>query len=528
MPGTPIDLDALRRAVIEAGATGVASSSASAIECRLPSEEIPALADRLATLGVSCQFLAAADTRATGGDFTLAYVFAPTRLSPAVNVLVAVPAAAACFPSLATRSFAASRFEREIHDLFGLVPQGHPDLRRLALHQYWPEGYHPLRRDAAPRTDFIDAGEPFPFRHVEGEGIFEITVGPVHAGIIEPGHFRFSVEGETIVNLETRLGFVHKGTEKLFEGLPLDQTPALAERISGDTSLGHILAYCQALEALAGCPVPPRAGRLRIVLLELERIYNHVGDVGMIINDTGFSFGHAHCFRIREELLRLNERLTGHRLLRGAVVPGGVTGPIVTASLPEAATTVEKLVAEFVEIARLCLDNTTVLERLQGTGRLSPSTAAEMQVVGLVGRASGIDADVRRDAPFAAYGEAEVRVPLYETGDVWARTMVRIDEAREAARLIRTTAGPGTEEATRVPLPPFTAGAHAVGLVEAWRGPVWHWVRAAGPASLDRVKVVDPSFRNWPALEYAVLKNIVPDFPLCNKSFNLSYSGNDL
>ncbi len=460
MPGTPIALDSLRRAVIEAGATGVASSSTSAIECRLPREEIPALADRLAKLGARCQFLAAADTCVTGGDFTLAYVFAPPRLAPSVNVLVAVPAAAACFPSLATRSFAASRFEREIHDLFGLVPHGHPDLRRLALHQYWPEGYHPLRRDAAPRTDFVDTGEPFPFRHVEGEGIFEITVGPVHAGIIEPGHFRFSVEGETIVNLETRLGFVHKGTEKLFEGLALD--------------------------------------------------------------------GHAHCFRIREELLRLNERLTGHRLLRGAVVPGGVTGPIVTASLPEAATTVEKLVAEFVEIARLCLDNTTVLERLQGTGRLSPSTAAEMQVVGLVGRASGIDADVRRDAPFAAYGEAEVRVPLYETGDVWARTMVRIDEAREAARLVRTTAGRGAEGATRVPLPPLTAGAHAIGLVEAWRGPIWHWVWADGPASLNRVKVVDPSFRNWPALEYAVLKNIVPDFPLCNKSFNLSYSGNDL
>src|SRR3989449_7560254 len=306
MPGAPIALDSLTRAVIEAGATGVALSSTSAVECRLPRDEIPALADRLAPLGVSCQSLAAADTRATGGDFPLVYVFAPPRLAPAVTVLVRVPAAAACFPSLATRSFAASRFEREIHDLFGLVPQGHPDLRRLALHQYWPEGYHPLRRDAAPRTDFVDAGEPVPFRHGAGDAIFEITVGPVHAGIIEPGHFRFSVEGETIVNLETRLGFVHKGTEKLFEALPFDRTPAPADRISADTSLGHALAYCQALEALAGCPVPPRAGRLRVVLLELERIYNHVGDVGMIINDTGFSFGHAHCFRIREELLRLN------------------------------------------------------------------------------------------------------------------------------------------------------------------------------------------------------------------------------
>jgi Ni,Fe-hydrogenase III large subunit/Ni,Fe-hydrogenase III component G len=504
------------------------SLSGGSIECRLPSWEIPALADRLATLGVRCQFLGAADTRASRDDFTLAYVFAPPRLSPAVTVLVSVPTSTASFASLATRSFAASRFEREIHDLFGLIPLGHPDLRRLALHQYWPANYHPLRRDAVPRMDFVDAGEPFPFRRVEGEGIFEITVGPVHAGIIEPGHFRFSVEGETIVNLETRLGFVHKGTEKLFEGLPLDRATALAERISGDTSLGHALAFCQAIEALAGCSVPPTARRLRVVLLELERIYNHVGDVGMIINDTGFAFGHAHCFRIREELLRLNGRLTGHRLLRGAVVPGGVTGPIATASMPEAAAIVEKLVAEFVEIARLCLDNTTVLERLQGTGRLTLATAMEMQVVGLVGRASGIDADVRRDAPFAGYDEAEIRVPLFEAGDVWARAMVRLEEAREAARLIRAMAAHRADGPTQVALSPLAPGAHTFGLVEAWRGPVWHWAVADSPTSLARLKVVDPSFRNWPALEYAVLKNIVPDFPLCNKSFNLSYSGNDL
>jgi Ni,Fe-hydrogenase III large subunit/Ni,Fe-hydrogenase III component G len=519
--------DALRHAVMRAGAADVASS-VSAIRCRLPAWEIPALADRLAPLGARCQFLAAADTRAAGGDFTLAYVFAPPQLAPSVTVLVAVPAGAARFASLATRSFAASRFEREIHDLFGLVPEAHPDLRRLALHQYWPQGYHPLRRDAVPRTDFVDTGEPFPFRHVEGEGIFEITVGPVHAGIIEPGHFRFSVEGETIVNLETRLGFVHKGTEKLFEGLAFDRAPALAERISGDTSVGHVLAYCQALEALAGCAVPPRAARLRVVLLELERIYNHVGDVGMIVNDTGFAFGHAHCFRIREELLRLNERLTGHRLLRGAVVPGGVTGPITTARLAEAAARAENLVAEFAAIARLCFDNTTVLERLQGTGRLTEQTATEMQVVGLVGRASGIDADLRRDAPFAAYGQTGVNVSVYGTGDVWARTMVRLDEAREAARLVREATRLDVPGLVRAPIPPLTPGAHALGLVEAWRGPVWHWVVAGGPSTLSRVKVVDPSFRNWPALEYAVLKNIVPDFPLCNKSFNLSYSGNDL
>src|SRR5213079_652351 len=343
---------------------------------------------------------------------------------------------------------------------------------------------------------------------VEGEGIFEITVGPVHAGIIEPGHFRFSVQGETIVNLETRLGFAHKGTEKLFATLPLDRTPALAERISGDTSVGHALAHCQALEALAGGDVPARARWLRVVLLELERLYNHVADVGMIVNDTGFAFGHAHCFRIREELCRLNARVAGHRLLRGAVVPGGVDGPIAGAALGELASAVEALTAAFEEIARLSLDNTMVLERLQGTGRLTNRTAREMQVVGMVARASGIDADARRDAPFAAYGALPLHVPVYETGDVWARTLLRIEEARQAAALIAEAARRAPQGAVFAPPGPLRAGAHATGLVEGWRGPIWHWVLAAGPEAVARVKVVDPSFRNWPALEYAVLKNI--------------------
>jgi Ni,Fe-hydrogenase III large subunit len=258
----------------------------------------------------------------------------------------------------------------------------------------------------------------------------------------------------------------------------------------------------------------------------MERLYNHVGDVGMIVNDTGFAFGHAHCFRLREELLRLNERLTGHRLLRGGVVPGGI-GAAVTVSAT-LATDVARLAGEFAEVARLSLDNTLVLERLQGTGRLTNRTAREMQVVGMVARASGIDTDARRDAPFAPYDALRVQVPVHDAGDVWARTMVRLEEARESARLIGALARalPGGD--TRVPLPPLRAGEHATTVVEGWRGPLWYWALAAGPAALARVKVVDPSFRNWPALEYAVLENIVPDFPLCNKSFNLSYSGNDL
>jgi Ni,Fe-hydrogenase III large subunit len=521
------DVETLRRVAHDAGATDITTGD-QVVECRLPPSGIVTCADRLAGLGLEPQWVAAADTRATSGQFTVAYLFAPPTHRPALLARIGVPTERPSFPSLATRSFAASRFEREIQDLFGLSAADHPDPRRLALHQFWPEGYHPLRRDVAARDDVTDDGRPFPFRRVDGTGIFEITVGPVHAGIIEPGHFRFSVEGEAIVNLETRLGFVHKGTEKLFESLPLARAPELAERISGDTSVGHALALCQALETLSGCHIPARAAWLRVLALELERLYNHVGDVGMIVNDTGYAFGHAHCFRLREQLLRLNARLTGHRLLRGAIVPGGVAGTLATAALERPARELQRIASEFFQVARLALDNTMVLERLQGTGRLTPRTAREMQVVGLVARASGINADARRDAPFAAYGPLGVRVPVYDTGDVWARTMVRLDEARESVRLIDEVARRLPDGEAFVAPGPLPRDAQAIGLVEGWRGPIWHWVTAGGPATLARVKVVDPSFRNWPALEHAVLNNIVPDFPLCNKSFNLSYSGNDL
>ena len=516
---------AIQEALAAEGALALTADGA-AVRARIEARRVREVADALARLGLEVQLLTAADTRDATGDFTLVCVFAPPAATPTVTLLAAVPAAEPSVVSLATRSFAASRFERDTHDLFGIVPDGHPDLRRLALHQFWPGGYHPLRRDAGPREDLRDEGQPFPFRRVEGAGVFEITVGPVHAGIIEPGHFRFSVEGETIVSLETRLGFVHKGTEKLFETLPFERTTELAERISGDTSVGHALAWCRTVEALAGCTVPPRAAALRAVLLEMERLYNHVGDVGMIVNDTGFAFGHAHCFRLREELLRLNERLTGHRLMRGAVISGGVSNAVTVSGT--LAAEVARLVGEFEEVARLSLDNTMVLERLQGTGRLTNRTAREMQVVGMVARASGIDADARRDAPFSPYDTLGVRAPVYDTGDVWARTMIRLDEARESARLIGVLLDALPSGEIQAPVGPLRAGDHATIVVEGWRGPLWYWALASGPRQLARVKVADPSFRNWPALEYAVLENIVPDFPLCNKSFNLSYSGNDL
>lgn len=470
----------------------------------------------------------AEDTRAEEGSFTLRYLFELDGMDGFILLSVPVPASDPTFPSLATRWYLASRFEREIHDLFGLVPLEHPDLRRLPLHQFWPTDFHPLLKEAVPSAKFVDDGSPFPFRHVEGEGIYEITVGPVHAGIIEPGHFRFSVEGETIINLESRFYFVHKGIEKLFETLPWERGVELAERISGDSSVAHAMAFCQAVESIAGVTIPPRAAALRVALLELERLYNHITDVGALCADTGFAIAQVHAMRLREDLLRLNAQLFAHRLLRGVLTPGGVLRDVGEAQKTEVRTRIHRVLEDFNEIVEIARNNSLLMDRLLSTGMLSRRTAREMQVVGVVGRASGIDADARRDHPFAAYRNLEVRVAVMQEGDVWARMMVRVEEARESVRLIDQVVEQLPEGKICEPVAELEKNTSAFGLVEGWRGPIWHWVVTGKERSLARVKVKDPSFANWPALNYAMLKNIVPDFPLINKSFNLSYAGNDL
>jgi Ni,Fe-hydrogenase III large subunit/Ni,Fe-hydrogenase III component G len=494
--------------------------------CTIPPGDVPALARWLpASFGAELILVVGADRRRDQGAFHVHYLFGQARENWFLHATVAVAGDHPEVPSLATLHYPASRFEREIFDLFGIRALGHPDPRPLMRHGFWPADYFPLRKDARPR-EFRDDGQAFPFQQVGGEGVYEIPVGPVHAGIIEPGHFRFSVVGETIIDMKSRLYFTHKGTEKLFEGRAPGDGVELAERVSGDTSVGHALAYCQAMEALAGVAVPARARYLRVILLELERLYNHVGDFGMIANDTGFAAAHSHCFRIRERLLRLNKRLTGHRLLRGILAPGGLRGDLPAGR--ELAAEVDGALADFEEIVQISLSNTLVADRLEGTGRLEAHTARDHGALGFVARASGLDADTRRDHPFAAYGELSFRVPVFESGDVRARTLARVEEARESAKLIRqaVTALPGGP--LRAPVGEVPAFVPAFSLVEGWRGRIVHWLMADAGGRLERVKIVDPSFLNWRPLSYALLKNIVPDFPLCNKSFNQSYSGNDL
>ena len=433
------------------------------------------------------------------------------------------------FPSITPHIHAAQWYEREIRDMFGLIAEGHPDLRRLVRHEHWPKGTHPLKKEFPWNTVLGRQQGQYAFRHIEGEGVFEVPVGPIHAGIIEPGHFRFSVAGEPIMQLEVRHFWKHRGVEKLFENHTLTTAVPLTERVSGDTTVGHSLAYCQAVETLLGLEVPRRARYLRSLFLELERLHNHLGDVGAICNDTAYTLAHAHGSRMKEQIMQLNDRLTGSRFLRGVNCVGGVDVDLEASRFDEVVAELDRLEKDFTELEEIIFANASLTDRLETTGVLNERTAIDHGVMGVVGRASNINRDVRRDHPFAAYDELQVKVALYRYGDVRARMRVRMDEIHESIRLIREVRariphGPIMAPPTRAPAP----GEWALSAVEGWRGEILYFVMAGEDGAIHRCKVRDPSFVNWPAIQYAVLGNIIPDFPLINKSFNLSYAGNDL
>jgi Ni,Fe-hydrogenase III large subunit/Ni,Fe-hydrogenase III component G len=426
-------------------------------------------------------------------------------------------------PSLSRLSFPAGRFEREMHDLHGIVPLDHPLPRRLVRHFHWPKGWYPMHPDAGDPPAFGEQEGPYPFLEVTGDGVYEIPVGPVHAGLIEPGHFRFSVVGETILKLKARLWFVHKGIEKLFQGRALAAGLPLAERISGDTAVGHALAYCLAVEEATNAVVPEQAQCARALLLELERLHNHVADLGMLCNDVGHGILNAHAQRVREQLLRLNHTVTGHRLLRGGVVPGGST----LHTLPSPAR-LEAIGDDIREIVRLALGHSTVHDRFTGTAILPTEAARDIGCLGYVARASGLLQDARIAHPFTPHGRP-AHVPVQTGGDVLARFLVRAEEIDTSLALIRELSNHVTSGTVLGPSPaPGEGPRSGVGLVEGWRGTIATRVELAADATLTRVKPVDPSFFNWPALPIALNNTIVPDFPLTNKSFNLSYAGNDL
>jgi Ni,Fe-hydrogenase III large subunit/Ni,Fe-hydrogenase III component G len=440
---------------------------------------------------------------------------------------VSIDPSVRAFPSMAAEVPALNWQEREIQDWFGLEAVGHPNPRRVALHDNWPD-VHPLRKEFP-----IDAvlppfeGEQHVYRPTLGEGVFHIPVGPVHAGIIEPGHFSFAVAGEPILYLQLRMFYVHKATEKRFEQLPIHHAVFLAESVSGDSSFSHATAFCQAVERIANVELSDSAKRTRSILLELERIYNHVADIGAIANDVAFVVANAHASRLREEILCINEELTGSRLLRGVVCPGGIRRPLNTAGLSRASTALGRFARDFEDLVEMLHTSDSTRDRLERTGTLHPDKTRDLGIVGVGGRASGQDRDVRRDHPYAAYDSLQINVPVYHEGDVLRRVQVRIDEVRHSLSLIRALQSGLDGGPYRVPMPPLPADGYAMATVEGWRGEILYWVRTASGNRIARCKVKDPSLNNWPAMVEAVQGNIVPDFPVINKSFNLSYSGTD-
>ncbi|KKW42501.1 MAG: hypothetical protein UY92_C0006G0062 [Candidatus Magasanikbacteria bacterium GW2011_GWA2_56_11] len=481
------------------------------------------------TRGLELKTITATDERNRGGGFRIFYVFGVPKQNLFIIPYI-VLADTAEFPSLTKDIHEASSYERRIMTFFGLSPAGHPHPRPLILHENWPADVFPLRQDFNWQERPAAARGNYEFYRVEGEGIYEIPVGPVHAGIIEPGHFRFSVAGEEIMLLEAKLGYKHKGIEKLFENLPLASTLRLAERISGDTSFTHALAFCQAIEQLTELPVPRRAAYLRVIFSELERLANHANDIGFIMLDTGYSFGGSQGARLREVIMRWNERLTGSRFLRGVNVFGGVAKDITPEAGNELEAALQAWQRDFDQVIAIAEDSHSLLNRLEDTGKLDYQLAVDHGIVGVAGRAVGLKKDARLDYPYAAYAELPLEIAVEKDGDVRSRFYVRVKEARSSVALILAALknlprGECSVGEQRVKL---ARNRCAVGLAEGWRGEIVYFVMTGDTGDLARVDVRDPSFVNWAVLGHAGRGNVVPDFPLINKSFNLSYSGNDL
>lgn len=443
----------------------------------------------------------------------------------------AVDIATPLLPSHTPYYMGADRLERHVQDMAGLAFGDHPDARRWTRHQAWSEERFPLRNDfsvAEKPEETTPADTEYPFAKVQGAGVNEIPVGPVHAGTIEPGHFRFQAVGEDILQLEERLGYAHKGIEKIAVGRDPAELARLAGRVSGDSTVAHTWAACQAMERSVRLNVPARALMLRAIMIERERVANHIGDVGAICNDVGFAFMMAQCGRLREDWQRRSQNVFGHRLMMDFVVPGGVSIDIDNIQIAKLKANHAEFRKELNELYDIIDDNPSLEDRLLTTGRLTQETARKFGVLGYVGKASGLDFDVRHSNPYPPYNKVEVKVPVYEDGDVAARIRVRVDEIYNALDLMDQWLSSIPEGPLCADWPTSVNGNEGIGFIEGWRGEIITYVRFDNNGRIARFFPRDPSWFNWPALEKILLGNIVPDFPVCNKSVNGSYSGQDL
>jgi Ni,Fe-hydrogenase III large subunit len=436
--------------------------------------------------------------------------------------VLSMPCPAGHFPSIGALHPPAIRLERALRDLYGLEPVGLPDTRPWLDLGFW-NVQHPLgqRRPAPPRH------APYAFLPTAGENLHQIPVGPVHAGIIEPGHFRFTANGETVVRLEQRLGYVHKGIESLMAGATLDTAARLAGRTSGDSTVAYSLAFAHAVEAAVDVEIPSRAVYLRALMAELERLANHFGDIGAICNDASFSLMHAQCGILREKILRTAQACFGHRLMMDAVVPGGVARDFAQSCAATVAALLEDIRHSFPQLVELYDNTASLQDRTATTGVLRGELARQFGAGGYIGRASGRAFDARKTIGYPPYDRLDFEVPVFEAGDVNARIWVRIREVEQSLGLIDQILRRLPGGAIRVEIDPAGEVREGLGMAEAFRGDVLVWIRFEG-GRLARCHLRDPSWFQWPLLEAVIEGNIVADFPLCNKSFNCSYSGHDL
>ena len=415
----------------------------------------------------------------------------------------------------------AIRLERAVRDLWSLEPEGLEDVRPWLDHGRWPR---------QPSSGTSRVSGRYAFLESEGESLHQIPVGPVHAGIIEPGHFRFTANGEAVVRLEARLGYVHKGIEALMAGGPIERAAVLAGRVSGDSTVAYALAFARAVEAAAGIEVPARAVWLRALMAELERLANHFGDIGAVCNDAAFAMLHAQCGHLREQVLRVADRCFGHRLMMDRVVPGGVRRDLCSEDKEVIRALLRDCRKRFPELVELYDNTASLQDRTVGTGILSGELARQFGCGGYVGRASSRAFDARRTPGYPPYDALRFEVPVLEEGDVNARVWIRIREVEQSLALIEQIVDRLPPGLIGEPPPEATASGarEGVALVEGFRGDVLVWLRIDAAGTIERCHLRDPSWFQWPLLEAAIEGNIVADFPLCNKSFNCSYSGHDL
>ena len=472
--------------------------------------------------------LFANDENSLCGSYAVYYVFADRENGQLLIIKTTADKTKMEIRSISEKVPAAALYEREIGDLFGIVPAGHPDAKRLVFHGNWPDGEFPLRKEFDVKRKPEFAQKETTFQKVTGEGVFEIPVGPIHAGIIEPGHFRFSVAGEPIINLEAQLYYVHKGIEKMCEGQSIEKCLYVSERISGDETFANSLCYCQAIEKIAGAIIPVRAQYTRVLFAELERLTSHLGDLAGVCLDAAYGFATFQFRMMRGWAYAAADELCGMRFLRSVNKLGGIRRDFVFGKEAKLIGQLQKIRKELTDTVDIIKSNSLFADRVENTGILASGIARDLNAVGPGGRASGMGFDVRKSFPYEAYKEFKFRIPNYTDGDINCRMNIKIEECFESIDLMAKAieAMPGGE--ILAPVNAVEPYRFAFGLTEAPRGENIHWVMTGENNTIFRYKIRTPSFCNWPAVCHAVKGNIVPDFPLINKSFNLSYAGNDL